>query len=310
YLTRKLVPPKILPRFDFAKTIDKKYSSYVVIPTIIASTKKIDELVDKLEVTYLANRTDNMYYMLIGDCVSSQKKHIDLDDEINNYAKIKFDELNDKYPNEHKLFNFIYRKRVFNNSENSYMGWERKRGAICEFNKLILNRLKNIDDTMYLLYDDIVKTKYAITIDEDTDLSLNTAKDLVAIMAHPLNAPKLSKNKKYVVAGHGLIQPGIGLDIEAANKSIFSKIFGGFGGLDIYTNAVSNTYQDLFNEAIFCGKGIYDIQLSDDLIKLPENLVLSHDLLEGSYLRAGLASDIQIQEQFPINYIRIYEKKS
>lgn len=307
YIIRKTVPPKILPRFDFAKTIDKEYSTYIVMPTVISSFDKIDTMIRKMEVTYLANRSENMYYMLLGDCISADKPVIDLDEKFFKYALEKLDALNAKYPCEHKLFNFIYRKRIFSKGENAYMGWERKRGALKHFNELVLGVMTSDrkNETMYLAYDDVVRTKYAITIDEDTELSLNTAKDLVAIIAHPLNAPKLSKDGRTVKAGHGLIQPAVGLDIEAANKSIFSKIFGGFGGLDIYTTTVSNTYQDLFNEAIFCGKGIYDIELFEKLLssEIPENLVLSHDLLEGSYMRAGLASDIQVQDGFPNNYV-------
>lgn len=308
YLIKKFTLPKTLPRFDFAKTVDKKYPTYVVMPTVITSIEKLDEMIDKMEVTYLANRSDNIYYMLLGDCISSDKEFLDIDTKIIEYAKNKLNLLNDKYPNtEHKLFNFMYRKRIYNSSEECYMGWERKRGAITHFNKLVLGKLTKdeIDKIMYLTYDDIVDAKYAITIDEDTKLSLNTAKDLVSIIAHPINHPILSKDKKRVIGGYGLIQPSVGLDIETANKSIFSKIFGGFGGLDIYTNAVANVYQDVFQEAIFCGKGIYDIKLFEDIIsdKIPENLVLSHDLLEGSLLRVGLASDIEVQDGFPNNYI-------
>ncbi len=307
YAIRKILPPKILPRFDFAKTIDEQYSTYIVMPTVISSYDKIDTMIRKMEVTYLANRSENMYYMLLGDCLSADKQVIEQDERFFKYAKDKLDVLNNKYKSKHILFNFIYRKRVFSKAENAYMGWERKRGGLKHFNELVLGTItkERTDEIMYLAYDDIIHTKYAITIDEDTELSLNTAKDLVAIIAHPLNTPKLSKNGKVVKSGHGLIQPAVGLDIEAANKSIFSKIFGGFGGLDIYTTAVSNTYQDLFNEAIFCGKGIYDIELFEKLLssEIPDNLVLSHDLLEGSYMRAGLASDIQVQDGFPNNYV-------
>lgn len=307
YVIRKSTGPKVLPRFDFAKTVDEKNITYVVMPSVISSIEKLDNMIKKMEITYLANRSDNMYYMLLGDCVSSDKAHIDIDDKVVEYAKEKLDELNKKYPTNHNLFNFMYRKRVYSKSEECYMGWERKRGALSQFNKLVLGRLDTLEqeNSMYLIYDDIIKAKYAITIDEDTMLSLNTAKDLVAIMAHPLNRPILDKHQKTVKEGYGLIQPAVGLDIEAANKSIFSKIFGGFGGLDIYTTAVSNVYQDVFEEAIFCGKGIYDIELYEKLLddEIPENLVLSHDLLEGSFLKAGLASDIEVQDGFPNNYI-------
>lgn len=307
YFFRKALYPEVLPRFDFAKTVDEENITYVIMPTIISSIEKLDSMIQKMEVTYLANRSNNMYYMLIGDCVSSDKQVIDMDQKIIDYARKRLKELNEKYKSPHVLFNFVYRKRVYSKGEECYMGWERKRGAILEFNKLVLEKYSKdeIERRFYLIYDDIVSAKYAITIDEDTTLSLNTAKDLVAIVAHPLNKPILSKNGKIVKKGYGLIQPSVGLDIEVANKSIFSKIFGGFGGLDIYTTAVSDVYQDVFSEAIFCGKGIYNIELFDKLIsnEVPENLVLSHDLLEGSILRAGLASDIEVQDGFPKNYI-------
>lgn len=313
YFFRKALRPEILPRFDFAKTVDENNVTYVVMPTIISSIEKLDQMIKKMEVTYLANRSDNMYYMLIGDCVSSNKEVIDMDKKILDYAKQELDKLNAKYKSSHILFNFVYRKRVFSKGENCYMGWERKRGALLEFNKLVLGKYtdEEIDKRFYVTYNDIVNAKYVITIDEDTNLSLNTAKDLVSIVAHPLNKPILSKNGKVVKKGYGLIQPSVGLDIVDANKSIFSKIFGGFGGLDIYTTAVSDVYQDVFGEAIFCGKGIYNIELFDKLVanEIPENLVLSHDLLEGSILRAGLASDIEVQDGFPKNYIA-YMKRS
>lgn len=307
YFFRKALKPDILPRYDFAKTVDENNTTYIIMPTIISSVEKLDSMINKMEVTYLANRSNNMYYMLIGDCVSSNKPVIDMDQKLVDYAETKLEALNNKYPSNHVLFNFMYRKRVFSKGEKSYMGWERKRGAIIEFNKLVLGKLtkEEIENKFYLIYDDIISAKYAITIDEDTTLSLNTAKDLVSIVAHPLNKPILSKNGKIVKKGYGLIQPSVGLDIEVANKSLFSKIFGGFGGLDIYTTAVSDVYQDVFGEAIFCGKGIYNIELFDKLVsnEIPENLVLSHDLLEGSILRAGLASDIEVQDGFPKNYI-------
>ncbi|MBQ8042798.1 MAG: hypothetical protein IJ272_01440 [Clostridia bacterium] len=307
YFVGKLVRPEPLPRFNFAKTIDKETSTMIAMPTVIDSTEKLDKMIRKMEITYLANRSENMYYMLLGDCTSSDKEYIDLDQKVVKYGKKLIDELNEKYPSEPKLFNFLYRKRIYSESEGCYMGWERKRGALTELNSLLLNKLSEgqIANSMYLSHRDIPEVKYMITIDEDTSLSLNSAKELVAIISHPLNKPVLSKNGKTVKSGYGLIQPAVGLDIESANNSIFSKVFGGFGGLDIYTNAISNVYQDLFKEAIYTGKGIYDIELFDKLIgdKVPENLILSHDLLEGSFMRTGLASDVEVQDGFPSNFI-------
>ena len=307
FFVGKLVRPEPLPRFNFAKTIEKEMSTMIAMPTVINSTEKLDKMVRKMEITYLANRSDNMYYMLLGDCTSSDKEYIDLDQKVVKHGKKLIDELNAKYPSEPKLFNFLYRKRVYSESEGCYMGWERKRGALTELNSLLLNKLSEgqIANSMYLAHREIPNVKYMITIDEDTSLSLNSAKELVAIISHPLNKPVLAKDGKTVKSGYGLIQPAVGLDIESANNSIFSKVFGGFGGLDIYTNAISNVYQDLFNEAIYTGKGIYDIELFEQLIgdKVPENLILSHDLLEGSFMRTGLASDVEVQDGFPSNFI-------
>lgn len=309
YIIRKTVKPKILPRYNFIKNVDDSSKTYIVMPTIISSLDKLDKMIEKMEVTYLANTSKNIYYMLLGDCCASNTKEIKMDKDIVEYAKKRLDELNKKYPTEdgHVLFNFMYRKRVYSKGESAYMGWERKRGGLMQFNWLVLGKLskEQIDNAMYLIYDDIVRCKYAITIDEDTELSLNSAKELIAIMAHPLNKPRLNKKKTRVVEGFGLIQPAVSLDIESANKSLFSKLFGGFGGIDVYTNAISNTYQDAFQEAIFCGKGIYDIALFEKLVapEIPENLVLSHDLLEGSIIKAGLSSDVDIQDGFPNNYI-------
>ncbi len=308
WLLRKLVIPKILPRYDFSKNVDEDNKTYVVMPTVISSLDKLDKMIEKMEVTYLANTSKNIYYMLLGDCVSADSPTIKMDKDIVEYAKKKLDELNSKYPNsEHVTFNFMYRKRVYSKGEGCYMGYERKRGGLMHFNRLVLGKLSEDEKEklMYLIYDDIVPCKYAITIDEDTELSLNTAKELISIMAHPLNKPKLNKKQTRVIEGFGLIQPAVSLDIESANRSLFSKLFGGFGGIDVYTNAVSNTYQDCFNEAIFCGKGIYDIALFEKMVapQIPENLVLSHDLLEGSIIKAGLASDVEVQDGFPNNYI-------
>ena len=313
YFAGKLVSPQSLPRFNFAKTIDAENSTMIAMPTVMNSADKLRKMINKLEVTYLANRSQNMYYMLLGDCTSASSAQIPLDKEIIELGEKLIAELNEKYPSNPKLFNFLYRKRIYSEGEECYMGWERKRGALTELNMLVLGKLtdEQINSKMYLAHRDLPKVKYMITIDEDTQLSLNSAKDLVAIISHPLNKPVLSKNGKVVKSGYGLIQPSIGLDIESANKSLFSKVIGGFGGLDIYTNAVSNLYQDLFGEAIYTGKGIYDIEVFDKLIgqNVPENLILSHDLLEGSYMRTGLASDVELQDGFPSNFIA-YTKRN
>ncbi len=315
YFLHKLVVPKTLPKISFENIdIDLENATMVAMPTVISNKEKIDEMVEKMEVTYLANKTENLYFMLLGDCKGAKEKETSYDKEFFEYGSLKVKELNEKYNClDNPKFNFIYRKRVYSKGEGCYMGYERKRGALMHLNKLLLNKLTNaqIEKYMYITYKNVPKVKYCITIDEDTYLTASSAKKLVGIMAHPLNKPILSKNKKRVVKGYGLVQPAVGLDIESANVSIFSKVFGGFGGIDIYTNAISNIYQDCFKEAIFTGKGIYDIELFEKTLEkeIPENLVLSHDLLEGSYLKTGLASDVEVQDGFPSNFIS-YTKRA
>ena len=150
----------------------------------------------------------------------------------------------------------------------------------------------------------IQKIKYIITLDADTDLSLNSGIELIGAMAHILNAPILNENNTLVIDGYGIMQPRIGVNILASKKSLFAEIFAGNGGTDSYANAVSDIYQDNFNEGIYTGKGIYDIEVFEKVLNnaIPENTVLSHDLLEGNYLRCGLASDILLMDGYPYKY--------
>ena len=146
--------------------------------------------------------------------------------------------------------------------------------------------------------------KYIITLDADTDLVLNSAKELIGAMAHILNKPELNKSEDLVIAGHALIQPRIGIDLMSSIKSLYTKIYAGAGGVDVYANAISDIYQDNFEEGIFTGKGIYDLKIFSKILnnEIPENTILSHDLLEGSYLRCGLATDIMLMDGYPVGY--------
>ena len=181
------------------------------------------------------------------------------------------------------------------------MGWERKRGMICQFNSFILT---GKDEFRVNTIKNKLNIKYVITLDADTNLSLGTAKELIGAMAHILNTPVIDKRKNIVIDGHALIQPRVGVDLVSSRKSLFAKIYAGAGGTDSYTNAISDVYQDNFGEGIFTGKGIYDLELFHKILcdEIPENTVLSHDLLEGSYLRCGLATDILVLDGFPYKY--------
>lgn len=301
----RIVKPKLIPKMDFSDGIPKEYATFVVIPTIVNSTKKIKSLIRKLEVYYLANESPNMYFAILGDCSSSTKKEDDEDEKIIQTAKLELEKLNKKYyNNEFPLFHFIYRERIWNDKEKLYLGWERKRGLLHQFNEYILGNTKNEFKVNSLENLDIPKIKYIITLDADTDLVLNSGIELIGAMAHILNKPEIDKEKNIVVNGYGIMQPRIGINLEDGNKSLFTRIFAGLPGTDAYANAISDVYQDNFGEGIYTGKGIYDLQVFSKILKnrMPENKILSHDLLEGNYLRCGLVSDIMLLDGYPYKY--------
>ena len=306
YILSKIIKPKLIPKVYFQGDIPKQYSTMIVIPTILDSTEKVKEMFEKMEVYYLANQSENLYFTLLGDCISSSKEEEQIDKEIIKLGRIFLEQLNKKYPNNNcNIFNFIYRQRRWNSKESCYLGWERKRGILKQFNEFLVRKELNKD----FLYNSFTKEniptiKYIITLDADTELVLGSAKALIGSMAHILNTPILDNNKKYVISGYGIIQPRINIGIEESNRSLFTKLFAGNGGVDFYSNAVSDIYQDNFHEGIFTGKGIYDLEIFNTVLNdvIPENSILSHDLLEGLYLKCGLATDIFLLDSYPTNY--------
>ncbi|MCI9063953.1 MAG: hypothetical protein HFJ17_05065 [Clostridia bacterium] len=319
YVLSKFVKPRIIPKIDFYNGIDKENTTMVVIPTIIKTKEKVQELMKKMEIFYLANKSDNLYFCLLGDCSESKRQVEEYDDQVMEEGKVQCEILNKKYgKQDNPIFHFIYRKRIWNEKEQSYLGWERKRGAltqlteyllgnmskesvICNFNTITLGNVKS---------GEIPKFTYIITLDSDTDLVLNSAFELVGAMAHILNKPVIENGR--VVEGYGLIQPRVGLNIDISYKNLFTKIFAGAGGIDSYTNAISDTYQDNFGEGIFTGKGIFAIEAYSKILKyeIPDNTVLSHDLLEGCFLRCGLASDILLMDGYPTKYVSFMQRLS
>ena len=299
YIASKIIKPKIIPKLEITNNIPQKYSTIVIIPTIIKSKEKISELIKKMEVYYLANKSDNIYFTLLGDCSTSSKEIEEFDNELSDFGVQLVDNLNKKYTdNVFPKFNFIYRKRLWNDKEESFFGYERKRGYINQFNEYILNNTKfewfenTIEKWKTENNKNIPQIKYIITLDADTDLVLNSAFELIGSMAHILNLPILNSTNDRVIEGYGIIQPRVGVGLEESNKNLFTKIFAGLGGTDCYSDAVSDFYQDNFGEGIFTGKGIYDLDVFSKILnnEFPENTVLSHDLLEGCYLRCRVCN--------------------
>jgi len=268
-----------------------------------------------LEVYYLSNQSDNIYFGILGDCSESKSKKEKFDKDVIDEGLKQSNRLNEKYGK--NIFHFLYRERVWNEKENSYLGWERKRGLLNQFNEYLISKEENkkskdnfIANT--LEKEEISGIKYIITLDADTDLILNSAFELVGAMAHILNKPIIDKEKNVVVDGFGIIQPRVGINLDISYKNAFTKIFAGAGGIDSYTNAISDIYQDNFGEGIFTGKGIYDLKVFSKVLskEIPENTVLSHDLLEGCYLRCGLATDILLMDGYPTKYTSFMSRLS
>ena len=290
--------------------IPEDEATFVIIPTIVDSQKKVKEMFKNLEIDYLANKSQNLYFCLLGDCKQSDKEIEEYDVDVLRAGLEETERLNKKYTNlNFPIFHSIYRKRKWNETEKAYLGWERKRGAITDFTEFLLGNLRENEiqekfnlNTIYETKKEIPKIKNIITLDADTDLTLNSAFKLIGTMAHILNKPEIQNGR--VVSGYGLIQPRVGVNLDITYKSLFTKIFAGLGGLDAYVNAISDTYQDNFGEGIFTGKGIFNLKLYSKILKdeISENTVLSHDLLEGNYLRCGLATDILIMDGYPTKF--------
>ena len=299
------IKPKTFPRLELKEGIPEDFATMVVIPALLTDSSRVKELLGNLETHYLANKEQNIYFALAGDFNDSNKELEIAEEKITNTGISGVRELNKKYCKDgNDIFYYFHRHRQFNERQNKWMGWERKRGALIELNDMLLGK----ESSSYTILSNKWKAdksiKYVITLDADTILPMGEAKKMIGSMAHPLNRPVIDEKKGIVVEGYGLVQPRVVFDIESANKSLFSRIFTGQEGIDPYASAISDVYQDLFGEGIFTGKGIYDINVFNTILRdaIPENAILSHDLLEGSYVRAGLATDIELVDGYPSRY--------
>ncbi|MCI8587059.1 MAG: hypothetical protein HFJ49_00415 [Clostridia bacterium] len=248
YILGKIIKPKIIPKMDFTNGIDKENATFVVIPTIVKTREKVRELARKLEVFYLANKSENLYFAILGDCSESKREEESFDGEVIETGIKEIEKLNKKYSKEYPKFNFIYRKRQWNKQENSYLGWERKRGYLNQFNQFLLGQEQGNFRINTIPKQNMPHIKYVITLDSDTDLPIETAAELIGAMAHILNKPIIDENKNIVIEGYGIMQPRIGVKLDVSYKNLFTKIFAGQGGTDLYSNAISDVYQDNFGD--------------------------------------------------------------
>ncbi|MCC7308674.1 MAG: phosphorylase [Acidobacteria bacterium] len=307
----RMVPPRILPQIDTTTGIPDEARTFVVIPTLLSSPSVVAELLEKLEVYSLANQDNNLYFALLTDFSDALAEELAEDSEIIKAARDGIKALNQKYEQtKYEKFYLFHRRRQWNEGEQKWMGSERKRGKLEEFNTL----LRGDGETSYteILADKkfLKQIKYVITLDSDTQLPRDAAHSLIGIAVHPLNRPKFDENLQRVIQGYAILQPRISISLQSASRSYFARIFSGNTGIDPYTTAASDVYQDLFGEGSFVGKGLYDVDAFRAALKgrVPENSLLSHDLFEGLYARCGLVSDVELLDDFPAHYDSFTER--
>lgn len=300
-----LIAPRLLPQMETATAIPEDAQTIVVIPTLLTGEAIVEELLEKLEVYYLANQDDNIYFALLSDFTDASAEEMPADTAILNRAFDRIEELNSTYQKNGRLkFHFFHRRRQWNEREGKWMGWERKRGKLQEFNRL----LRGAKDTSFIVAtagaEILSQIKYVITLDSDTQLPRDAARKLVGIAAHPLNRPHFDPTSGRVTKGYGVLQPRVSISSTSATRSHFARIFSGNTGFDPYTTATSDVYQDLFGEGSFTGKGLYDVDAFEASLKnrVPENSILSHDLFEGLYARCGLVTNVELIDDFPTHY--------
>ena len=306
-----LVPPLLLPRLDFAKGIAADASTLVVVPTLLAGIDSVGELADRLEVHHLANRDAQLRFALLSDLCDAAHEHEPGDEALVERAAARIAELNARHPRAAgDTFFLFHRPRRWNEREGLWMGHERKRGKLSDLNALLRGRAGVGPDEPFARIEgdtrDLQGVRYVITLDSDTELPHGSAAQMVATMAHPLQRPRSGRGAQagVVVEGHAILQPRTAANLPSTLRSRLARLYGSGAGIDPYTRAVSDVYQDLFDEGSYIGKGIYDVDAFERALagRLAPGRVLSHDLIEGCHARAGLLSDVTLVEQAPLRH--------
>jgi len=313
FFSTLIVKPNLLPRMDFSRIIPSESSTLVVVPSMLFNIEEIERLTESLEICYLANRNENLYFGLLTDFADADHETLPQDQVLVEAVKRKIQELNLKYKRkEDDLFFLFHRPRRWNELENKWMGYERKRGKINDLNSLLRGgptesfSVIQADQTIFSII------KYVITLDADTQLPMGSAWKLIGTMAHPLNQAYYDDQKERITKGYGILQPRLATSLPDVTGSLYARMHGNEPGIDPYTRASSDVYQDLFEEGSFIGKGIYEVDVFRKVLErqFAENSILSHDLLEGCYLRSGLVSDIQLFEKYPTHYQADIKRRS
>ena len=301
-----------LPKLDYSSGIPGEFATLVAVPTLLMNEQQLHDLIDDLEVRFLANPDPNLYFALVTDLPDAITHPRENDsDPMVDLALSLIAELNMRYHKEHQgPFFLLHRHRIFNARQGVWMGWERKRGKLLDLN----NYLQGAFDAFPVKagnLDLLRSVRYIITLDSDTQLPRGTAARLVGAIAHPLNRAIIDSKHRVVYEGYGILQPRVGVSVSSASRSRLASIYSGQTGFDIYARAVSDAYQDLYGEGIFTGKGIYEVATFHAVLdhRFPRNSLLSHDLIEGSYARVGLVTDIEVIDDYPSHYSAYTRRK-
>ena len=305
WLSTILVRPRLLPRMDFSTGIPTEYRTLVVVPTLLTDAVYIEELVEALEIRYLANPEAHLHYGLLTDFPDAAAQTLPADKGLLELACQRIGALNEKYSNpEEDRFFLFHRPRTWNSREGKWMGYERKRGKLAALNAFIRGRGGDVFSVVIGRAGVLAQVRYVLTLDSDTQLPRESAWQFVATMAHPLNQAIYNPKKNRVTEGYGILQSRMATAIPRTAVSWYMRMQGDLSGIDPYTRVSSDVYQDLFGEGSFIGKGIYDVDIFEQAVGqvFPDNRILSHDLLEGCYARSGLLSDVILYEENPSQY--------
>ncbi len=305
FVVSKLIPPRVLPKREFADGIPEEFATFVVVPTLIARPEQAAELIERLERHHLSNPEPALRYALLTDFTDAASETLPADGACVVALRAGVKRLNKRYAADGPpRFFFFHRPRRWNPREGVWMGWERKRGKLHEFNRL----LRGATDTDFTATShppaDLPRVRFVLTLDTDTVLPRDAAKQMIAAMAHPLNRPRLSADGRRVEAGYAVLQPRVSFLYRVGFRSWFARAFAGSAGVDPYSSAASDTYMDLFARGTFTGKGLYDVDAfaATAGAAFPDDTVLSHDLIESNFARCALASDVEVFDDFPTRY--------
>lgn len=299
-----LLPPRLLPRLDLDDGVPDDLRTLVVVPCLLDSRATLDELLEDLEVRSLANDEDNVYFALLTDYADANVVESEQDTALLESAKAGITALNERYPRQPNRYWLLHRRRCFSPNQGRFIGWERKRGKLEELNRLLRGDKDTSFSCVLAPTELFASVRYVITLDADTELPRDTARELIATIGHPLNQARFDEQKQRVVEGYGIVQPRVGALPLSSRRSRYAVVSAGPSGIDPYTTAVSDVYQDLFREGSYTGKGIYDVDAFNAAMhgRAPQDALLSHDLFESFFVRSALASDIELLDEQPSAY--------